>query len=186
MPVDLDRLFRRYPELPIMRESARQWLRHLTRNKADGKPLTGSFYWVPQLDRSGQLTWEIEEFFDGWLPSSDHSYVWLHVRDNLERQWKGNWNDAGYACLPRGRVCQSTSLGPADAALRIVIYHGNDCPLGSAGLALVREKFNLAEDTPAIFDIHEQMIQGDLELIPKPLGRRLRLMIPDPEDFDDD
>jgi len=170
-----------------MREAARNWLRHLTRNRADGSPLTGSYYWVPTLDRDGRLSWEVKEFFDGWLPSSNHTYVWRHVRDHLERHWKRSLKGIGYCSLPRGRICRTRSIRldrrfPASP----VIYHGNDCPLDAPGLRLVRDKFNLPPNTPAVFDIHEQLIPGEPESLSRALGIDLKLNVPDLADFDDD
>ena len=186
-PIQLDRLFRRYPDSSVMREAAREWLRHLTRSRAEGTPLTGSYYWVPEFDTSGHLVWEVKEFYDGWLPSSDHVCVWLHVLDLLERRWKRNLKSIGYCSLPRGRVCLDQTVRPDKAtASRFVIYHGNDCPLGSSGFEQVRRKFNLPVDTRAIFDLHEQMIPGEPESLSRALGIDLKLTAPDSSDLNDD
>lgn len=157
MPVDLNQLFLRYPKSPVMREAARNWLRARARGKDLSRPLPGSYYWIPLPDQHGGVSWQIKEFFDEWLPSSDHAYVWLHVRDVLEHQWKQSLKNVGYCCLPRGRVCE-TRFGPTREK---VIYHGNDCPVGPAGLNLIRKKFNLHRHVRAVFDEHEQRLSSD-------------------------
>src|SRR4051794_6534463 len=157
MPVDLNQLYRRYPTSPVMREAARNWLRAMARGDVSGKPLTGSFYWIPLPNQDGGLSWEIKEFFDQWLPSSDHAYVWRHVRDFLEHRWKRSLTDVGYCCLPRGRVCETLFGRRPDA----VVYHGGDCPVGAVGLNLIRQKFNLGPHVRAVFDEHEQRLLSD-------------------------
>lgn len=172
MPINLDRIFDQYPDLPPMRRAAREWLRYATRNRWDGKPLTGSYYWIPDRGLDGRLAWACEEFFDAWLPSSDHSYVWLHVRDVLEYLWRRSLKDIDYCCLPRGRVCRTLpAIDQSSSRSKLVIYHGQDCPLGPTGLRIVRTKFQIGPDVPAIFDEHEQMIAGQ----PEALSRRLNV-----------
>lgn len=73
--IDLDELYRRYPASPVMRDAARNWLRALARSKAGRRPLTGSYFWLPRLVGPCDVTWQIKEFFDEWLPSSDHAYA---------------------------------------------------------------------------------------------------------------
>lgn len=164
--VDLDGLYHRYPASPVMREAARNWLRALARSKAGRQSLTGSYFWLPLLDGSRDVTWEIKEFFDEWLPSSDHVYVWRHVRDFLEHRWKRSLDSVGYCCLPRGRVCNSQLVGPnGKARVVTVIYHGDDSPLGLAGLDQVRNKFNLNPQVRAVFDDHEQRLPDDVECL---------------------
>ena len=170
-PIQIDHLFRRYPQWPEMREAARHWLRELTRNHAAGRPLTGSFYWVPTLDGRGQIRWQVEEFFDSWTSSSAHVAVWPHVRYYLQSQWNRNLRSIGYCSLPRGRVCRSRVRGP-DGKMRatFVIYHGNDWPSIVNGSALVRVRFHLPPTTPLAFDIHEQTIPGEPESLSEILG----------------
>jgi hypothetical protein len=173
--VQLDHLFHRYPQWPSMREAARNWLRELTRNHAAGCPLTGSFYWVPTLDDHGILHWQIKEFFDEWASGSDHISVWPHVRDYLQSQWHRNLHGVGYCSLPRGRVCRSRIRGP-DGRMRsqFVIYQGNDWPKTVNSSAVARVRFNLPVETLLVFDIHEQTIPGEPELLSETLGIDVR------------
>ena len=169
--IQLDDLFRRYPQWPTMREAARNWLRELTRNHAEGSPLPGSFYWVPTLDGRGQLSWQIKEFFDDWASGSDHVAVWPHVRDYLQSQWNRNLRGIGYCSLPRGRVCRSRVRGPnGRMQTALVTYHGNDWPSTVDGPVIVRARFNLPVTTPLVFDIHEQTIPGEPESLSEILG----------------
>lgn len=171
--VDLDELYRRYPASPAMREAARNWLRALVRTKAGRKPLTGSFYWIPKTDCRREVTWEIKEFFDEWLPSSDHAYVWQHVQDVLEHRWKRPLDSVGYCCLPRGRVCNSQFVGPSGKERVVtVIYHGDDSPTGAADLDQVRKKFNLNPQVRAVFDDHEQRLPDDVACLTSALRSR--------------
>lgn len=142
-----------------MREAARNWLRARARSKHSSRPLTGLYFWVPLPTQHGGLSWQVKEFFEGWLPSSDHAFVWLHVRDVLEHRWKRSLKHVGYCCLPRGRVCE-THFGQTTEK---VIYHGNDCPVGLVGLNLVRHKFNLAPLARAVFDEHLQRLFSDAQ-----------------------
>ncbi len=169
--VRLERLFRLYPNRPLMREAVRNWLRELARTEFVGVPLTGAYYWVPMLGQNGQVTWQINEFFDHWLPSSDHVYVWRHVRDYLQSHWQSKLKRVGCCSLPRGRVCRPCITGPdGRISTTPVIYHGNDCPLGAAGFEFIRSKFNLDQSARSVFDVHEQMLTEDAAFISQILG----------------
>src|SRR5579859_4786053 len=99
MPINLDDLFERYANVPPMRRAARNYLRAATRTKVNSKPLTGSYYWTPELDDRGRLAWMVCEFFDRWLPTSDHVSVWRHVRDDLESRFHKDLREIGYCSL---------------------------------------------------------------------------------------
>lgn len=167
---DLEELFRRYPGRPLMREAARAYRRCWARARSAG-PLTGSYYWVPLPGRDGCIHWTLQEFFDHWQPSSDHSYVWKHIRDSLELHWQRSMKGIGYCSLPRGRVSARLNDGGFSVMTEPVIYHGHDSPLGDQGLETIRQAFHLAAGVKAIFDEHEQMIAGQ----PESLTRALRL-----------
>ncbi len=174
-PFHLDSLFRRYPDWPLLREAARQWRRELGRRRACGAPLKGAFYWIPLPLDTGQVKWEVREFFDDWLPSSDHVHVWEHVRDYLEFCWKRDLSSVEYCCLPRGRVCQS-QVRTATGGMRndFVIYHGGDGPASNDDFGQVRAKFNLAANSRTAWDEHEQMLPEDIASLTAELGIDVR------------
>lgn len=155
---DLEEIFRRHPDCPPMREAARTYRRAWAKARVCGAPLTGSYYWVPRPRPAGEIVWSVQEFFDCWRPSSDHVYVWQHVRDSLELRWGRSFPDIDYRSLPRGRVICRVGSGENFGKTELVIYHGDDSPLGRRGLALVRRAFQLPHNTPAVFDEHEQTI----------------------------
>jgi len=157
---------------PELRDRARALLRQRTRTQAKGRPLTGAYYWVPVPSRTAKkgYRWKIQEFFDGWTPSSDHVYVWKHVVDSLERAWGRNVKDCDYCSLPRGRICRREPKSAGYA-----LYHGNDSPVGPEGLVKVAALFNLVGRCKFIFDEHEQMIAGQPEILSRRLGVDLKL-----------
>ena len=183
---DLEAIFHKDPPIPVMREVARTYIRRATRQAAKGKPLTGTFYWVPvpkgrqpispdgahESDQAG-FQWTVQEFFDCWTPSSDHAYVWKHVLDSMSCRWKLPIPQLGYGSLPRGRVCK-LDQGPANGSRTIyVIYHGRDCPLGPKGLPVVRRHFNLALANQATCDEGQQAVSRQFAKLFQILGGRI-------------
>jgi hypothetical protein len=160
----------RYANNPGMREPVRIYLRSITRrHKYTGLPLTGSFYWAPRFNQlpDGKLDWRLLEFFDVWPESnSDHVCVWKHVRDVLQVQSGKRLTGVGYACLPRGRVCEASFFGPNGQLKKsFKIYHGNDCPIKRGGMPIIRRAFNLPRNAQAVFDEHEQMLAVDTQAL---------------------
>ena len=158
-------------------EVARDDQRKRTRLAANGKPLTGAYYWVPLPGDDNTIRWTVQEFFDGWRRSSDHVDIWRHVVDSLEFHWNRTIPaDVDYGSLPRGRICQ-TLFNQRHKPKRpaYALYHGNDSPLGRTGLQQIKRLFNQAGDCALVFDDHEQMISGDPEALSSALGFELGL-----------
>lgn len=174
--VDLQQLFAALAS-PADREAERQRLRAFTLDAVAGAPLTGGCYWTP-LPRDGKVTWQVQAFYDCWRSPSDHVRIWGHVRDSLERHWRRRLPGIECYSLPRGRVSRRADSG------EIVIYHGNDAPRGSGGLAAVRRAFNLPRSTRAVFDEHEQCIGGQPQALERALGRKLGIRGSDASSLD--
>lgn len=162
--IDLDRLFATVASRSG-REAERRRLRAETR-AAGRAPLTGGWYWVP-LPGGDSVMWHVQAFYDCWRSRSDHVVIWRHVRDSLAHDWRRRLTNIQCYSLPRGRVSRRTDSGI------IAIYHGNDAPRGSGGLAAVRRAFDLPRSVPAIFDEHEQCIAGQPEALSRALGIEL-------------
>lgn len=166
MEMDLTALIRsklspteRYEELQLARQQ--------TKLRSPGRPLTGAWYWVPQRTERG-ICWEVEAFYDGWEPSSDHVVIWPMVRRIVESNWNCSLKGIEYCSLPRGRVSQM--ILPRGTPPRFAIYHGNDSPLGPSGLLRVRECFQPPNDCQVLFDEHERCIAGQPEALSGALG----------------
>jgi hypothetical protein len=162
---NLDALFTAFASR-ARREAERQRVRQLTLDAAAGAPLTGGWYWLP-IPGKRAITWHVQAFYDCWRSPSDHVRIWRHVRDSLAHHWRRRLPHVECYSLPRGRVSRRSDKGI------ITIYHGNDAPRGSGGLAAVCRAFNLPRTTPAVFDEHEQCIAGQPEVLERALGVQL-------------
>ena len=160
---------------PAQRDEVRHQLREATRQASGVTPLTGAYYWIPRPDRDDTIEWQVHAFYDTWGYSTGHVDVWKHVQDSLHRHWGKSVRAVDYASLPRGRVCQSRLRLAAGTTTVFAIYHGNDCPIGTRGLRVVRQAFNLDRDAPAFFDEHEQMIVGQPDHLSRTIKSDLRL-----------
>jgi len=178
---DLDHLMATV-STPGQREAVRCRWRTATRAISSRQSLTGAWYWVPLPAGGGRVRWEVQEFFDVWRPSSDHVYIWQHVRDSLECHWRRRLAGIDYYSLPRGRVSRRIGVNGADTVLNI--YHGNDAPRGGGGLASVRQAFNLPRSVGAMFDDHERCIAGQPEALSRALGIDLRVRGVEMSDLD--
>lgn len=170
-------LVRKKPHFPEAREVARVNLRKRTRAAANGKPLTGAYYWVPLPSDGNMIRWKVLEFFDCWRLSSDHVDIWLQIVGSLEFHWSRTIpSDVDYCSLPRGRICRTLLNQRSDAKRpKYALYHGNDCPRGRKGLQQIKRLFNQSDDCALVFDEHEQMISGDPEALSSALGFDLGL-----------
>jgi len=103
---NLEDLFDRYSDQPDMREAARWWRRAATRSIFRGRPLTGTYYWAPVPGRFGVVEWELQEFYDCWLPSADFEYTAKHIQDSLAIRWGREISMQGVRQLPWGVVSE--------------------------------------------------------------------------------
>jgi hypothetical protein len=148
---DLDEILRNPLYDGRMREAARTYRRHRCRAMAKGRPLTGTFYWVPIPTKRG-IEWTIQEFFDCWKPSGGHVYVWKHIQDSLNVRWGRRGQGVDYRSLPRGRVSMLSAPSARWESGRYLIRLGGGCPVSPANLSKIRKRFNLDPSTPAVID----------------------------------
>ncbi|HVC95909.1 MAG TPA: hypothetical protein VND64_19625 [Pirellulales bacterium] len=203
---DLDRLLATVAT-PRARETARRRWRTATRMLFLPRHLTGAWYWVPLPAGRGEVSWEVQVFFDAWAPSSDHVGVWKHVVDSLEYHWRRPLVGIENGSLPRGHVDEQLPDVPDDMPLPIdyaslprgrvsrriaqdlrygarILYHGNDAPRGGGGLTAVRRAFDLPRSAAAMFDDHERCIAGQPEALSRALGIDLRIKGGEVSDLD--
>ena len=144
-------------QLAAVLDSHQHHRHHLAKKR--GRPFTGAYYWVPDVDQNWSIRVHPNAFYEGG--EAGHVDVWedlVYIVARMNRLDPTLVLDQIGNCpygLPRGRVVR---MGNGDWG----VAHGNDHPADYDLVSIVTEQFCLGTVCPKFFfDDHEQMLPSD-------------------------